>query len=227
MNSNRPALLSALLWSVGFSLAWANDWKTSDGKVYEDVKLIRLDPDTVTILDKEGGARIPLAKLSPDLQKRFGYDPDLAKAAADARAKAAALDAKELQAEMNKASEMHQAGPETTSPNSSATATSEDGTGPVTAESPHEGAASAASSGTHHFMDEITASASGKKPDVADASHHSIDDTTQTATAMRRDLSDPTYHTMAHLFYTVRTTGLSAEPADTTHHTMDEVTGQK
>ncbi len=223
MNSNHTRLvvgMTAFLLGVSFAAARATDWKTSDGKTYEDVKLIHLDEDSVTILDKEGGARIPLAKLTPDLQKRFGYDPELAKAAADARAKAAALDAKALQAEMDEASQLHQAGKEP----AVAAATSEDPTGPVSAKAPQENTAPAPGSGTHHFMDEIAASAAGNAAGAVDASHHSIDEATQSAGAMRRDLGDPTYHTMAHLFYTVRTTGLGPDTSDTTHHTISEAT---
>jgi hypothetical protein len=65
---------------------WAEDWKTSDGKTYQDVKVVKVEADAVTILDSEGGARIDLSKLPVDLQKRFNYDPAKAKVAADARA---------------------------------------------------------------------------------------------------------------------------------------------
>ena len=77
----------------------AEDWKTTDGTIYQDVKVIKVEDDAVTILYEDGGARIPLAKLPPDLQKKFSYDPVKAKAAADARAKADAESAKNLQAE--------------------------------------------------------------------------------------------------------------------------------
>jgi hypothetical protein len=237
MDSNRAwlALVAALQLGICAGPARAADWTTSDGKVYQDVKLIRLDPDTVTILHKDGGAQIPLDKLSPDLQKRFGYDPELAKAAADARAKEAALNAKELQAEMDRASEMHQAGkepaPDDTTGDSAAT--SDDGTGPVAQKSGGTTVMAPTpvfNTGTHHSMDEITLSGSGQKAAV-DTSHRSIDDAAQSASAMRRDLSDPTYHTMAHLFYTVRQDGLRPDTTDTTHHTINETTaaanGQK
>lgn len=213
-------LLAALLWVATAGYTLADDWKTTDGKVYEDVKLVRLDADSVTILDKDGGARIPLAKLPPALQKRFGYDPDLAKAAADLRAKEAALNGKELQAEMDRASSMHQAGPE---PRVVAAPTSDDPTGPlVPATAGGADSVPISSNGTHHVMDEITSSVG--MPTATEASHHSIDEATQTASAMRRDLSDPTYHTMAHMFYSVHAAGLGPDPTDTTHHSMDETT---
>ena len=83
----------------------AEDWKTTDGTVYQDVKVIKVEDDAVTILYEDGGARIPLAKLPPDLQKKFSYDPVKAKAAADARAKADAENAKNLQAEKDLAAQ--------------------------------------------------------------------------------------------------------------------------
>ena len=80
-------LLSAVFLAGSFLSLRAEDWKTNDGKVYQDVKVVRSEPDAVTILHHDGGGRIPLANLPPDLQKRFHYDPAKAKAAADARAR--------------------------------------------------------------------------------------------------------------------------------------------
>jgi hypothetical protein len=53
----------------------AEDWKTSDGTVYENVKVIRVEDDAITILYKDGGALVPLYKLPAALQERFDYDP--------------------------------------------------------------------------------------------------------------------------------------------------------
>ena len=63
----------------------AEDWTTTDGKVYHDVTVLKTDPDAVTILDHDGGALVPLSTLSPDLQKRFNYDPAKAAIAAAER----------------------------------------------------------------------------------------------------------------------------------------------
>jgi len=78
-------------------------WTTNDGTVYQEVKVIRVEDDAVTILDKEGGALVPLVKLPPALQKRFSYDPVKAKIAADLRAKEDAENAKLLQADIDAA----------------------------------------------------------------------------------------------------------------------------
>ncbi len=46
-----------------------------DGTTYEEVRWERVTPTTVTIFHKTGVATIPLEKLPPELQRRFGYDP--------------------------------------------------------------------------------------------------------------------------------------------------------
>ncbi len=69
------------------------------GRVYRDVKVLRSEPDAVTILYRDGGALIPLANLPPDVQKRFHYDPVGAEAAAQARAQVETQNAAALRAE--------------------------------------------------------------------------------------------------------------------------------
>ena len=88
---------------------YAEDWTTSDGKTYENVKVVRVEDDAVTILTKDGGALVPLFKLSPALQKKFSYDPAKAKIAAAARAEQDAENAKQLQAEIDQAQKLKQA----------------------------------------------------------------------------------------------------------------------
>jgi len=82
--------------------ARAEDWTTTDGNTYRDVKVIKTDQDAVTIIHQDGGSLVPLATLSPDLQKRFKYDPAKAKASAAARAQADMDSIKALQAEKDK-----------------------------------------------------------------------------------------------------------------------------
>jgi hypothetical protein len=71
--------LKSTFWAVSLALLVlplrAEDWKTADGKTYHDVKVLSHNAAYVTILDRDGGARLRLATLSPDLQKRFAYDP--------------------------------------------------------------------------------------------------------------------------------------------------------
>ena len=47
-------------------------------ETYEDVTWGAVTPSTVSIHHKTGIAKIPLAKLPPELQQRFGYDPAIA-----------------------------------------------------------------------------------------------------------------------------------------------------
>jgi hypothetical protein len=50
-------------------------WTTVDGKIYRNIKIIKNDETSVTILNDEGGAVIQLANLPGDIQKQFNYDP--------------------------------------------------------------------------------------------------------------------------------------------------------
>lgn len=69
----------------------AEDWTTTTGETYKNVKVLSHDAAYVTILHEDGGGKIPLSTLSPDIQKRFDYDP------AKAAQAIAAADAKEKQ----------------------------------------------------------------------------------------------------------------------------------
>jgi len=88
--------------------AAGESWTTTDGKTYQEVKVVRVEDDAVTILCKDGGALVPIAKLPPPLQKRFSYDPAKAKVAAAARADQEAQNAKQLQAEIDQAQKLKQ-----------------------------------------------------------------------------------------------------------------------
>jgi hypothetical protein len=93
-----PAFFLAAFLLGGMSLR-AEDWTTIDGKVYPQVKVIKVEPDAVTILYRDGGALIPLIKLPEDLQAKFHYNASIAKAAADARERAEFENARALRAE--------------------------------------------------------------------------------------------------------------------------------
>src|SRR5437016_1688864 len=56
----------------------ADDITLRDGKVYKDAKVLSHDATTITILYAEGGATLPIANLSDDLQKKFGGNSDQA-----------------------------------------------------------------------------------------------------------------------------------------------------
>ncbi|HUB68224.1 MAG TPA: hypothetical protein VL981_12130 [Candidatus Methylacidiphilales bacterium] len=96
-------------WTVLAILrAEAADWTTTDGKVYQEVMVVKVEDDAVTILYKDGGALIPLVKLPSELQKKFHYDPEKAKIAAEARAKRDAQNAAALQAEKDETQKIEQ-----------------------------------------------------------------------------------------------------------------------
>jgi hypothetical protein len=89
----------AVLFLGATGVLRAEDWTARDGVHYENVVVLKVEADAVTILDRDGGGLIPLSNLPPDLQKRFGYDPVKARAAADARAKASAQNDQRLKQE--------------------------------------------------------------------------------------------------------------------------------
>ena len=88
--------------------AFGEDWTTTDGKLYQGVKVVKVEDDALTILYHDGGALIPMTKLPPALQQKFNYDPVKAAAAAAARAKDEAANAVALQKEMNLAHKLKQ-----------------------------------------------------------------------------------------------------------------------
>jgi len=100
------SILLIFLLTFCVATAFAEDWTTTDGMKYQNVRVVKVEDDAVTILYKNGGALVPLIKLNSALQERFEYDPVKAKNAADARAKADAESARELQAEMELAAKM-------------------------------------------------------------------------------------------------------------------------
>jgi hypothetical protein len=94
------AFLIALAVALFSTSAFAEDWTTNDGIKYQNVRVIRVEDDAVTIIYKDGGALVFLNKLPASLQKQFDYDPVKAKAAAEARTKADAENAVALQNEI-------------------------------------------------------------------------------------------------------------------------------
>jgi hypothetical protein len=81
----------------------AEDWVTTDGTKYENVRVVRVEDDAVTIIYKDGGALVPLYKLPTSLQERFDYDPVKAKVATEKRAQEDAVNAAALQKEIEQA----------------------------------------------------------------------------------------------------------------------------
>jgi hypothetical protein len=78
-------LSTIILVTLSGFAAKSADWITTDGKTYKNVKILKHDASTVTILDADGGASVPLEKLPGDLQKKFQYDLTKARAEVAAR----------------------------------------------------------------------------------------------------------------------------------------------
>jgi len=217
MKSIRISILLLAGAALPFSAnaLWADDWKTTDGKVYHEVKVIAAQPDAVTILHQDGGALVPLANLTPDLQKKFNYDPATAKAAAEDRARENAANGVALQAEMDEASRMRQPGYE--SPDAD---TTEADSSPV-----HEEAAQSSapvySDPNHHSMDELVSSLHSMKSDAADATHHSVDEMATLLHSMKSDPTDATHHSVDEMASSAHS--IYSDPTDANHHTIDEL----
>ncbi len=62
--------------------------KTSSGKTYHDVQVMKVTPSEISIMHESGVTRIPLKDLPEDLKAKFGYDSVKAEAHATARAQA-------------------------------------------------------------------------------------------------------------------------------------------
>ncbi len=66
------------LWCLALQLAFAaesNLTLTVNGSTYSNCTFGAVTPATVKVFHASGIAVLPLAKLSPELQQRFGYDP--------------------------------------------------------------------------------------------------------------------------------------------------------
>ena len=66
--------------------ATTEDW-TVGGKTFHNVTVTKVEADVVHILYDGGAGSVPLASLTPDLQKKFGYNPTAAAEAAQAETK--------------------------------------------------------------------------------------------------------------------------------------------
>ena len=72
---------SAACCSLLFAFAAAaDDFKTIDGKEYKNVTVSRVEPDGIVITFSRGIVKLPFAELSPEIQKKYGYDEEQAKA---------------------------------------------------------------------------------------------------------------------------------------------------
>ena len=65
---------------------YPNEWiAVTDGTKYENIKVLFVEPDRVTVSCDQGTVLIQISTLSSDVQKQLNYDPDLAGQAAAKR----------------------------------------------------------------------------------------------------------------------------------------------
>ncbi len=56
------------------SIAFADDFKTIDGKEYKNVTVTRVEPDGIVIMSKSGISKVYFTELPKEVQDRFNYD---------------------------------------------------------------------------------------------------------------------------------------------------------
>jgi len=217
MKSSLFFLLSLMALFLSSAALHAEDWTTTDGKVYKDVAVVKTEPDAVTITHHDGGALVPLVNLPADLQKRFNYDPAKAKAAADARTQADAKNAVALQAEIDQAQmkrrldliasdpRIHYGSNQPTGPVS---------TSPTYPETSAENTTETSSSSDPSTEPTIAEGSSG-------APHHSMDDLVDVHSRLKDDHPSPNRHTTSSLL--LASSYLLPDPLDPNHHSTDEL----
>jgi hypothetical protein len=62
------------------SIAFADDFKTVNGKEYKDATITRVEPDGIVLKTKSGLSKVYFAELPKDVQQRFHYDSQKATA---------------------------------------------------------------------------------------------------------------------------------------------------
>ncbi len=60
------------------SAAFAEDFKTVNGKEYKDATVTRVDPDGVVVKTKSGITKVYFIELPKEVQERFHYDSEKA-----------------------------------------------------------------------------------------------------------------------------------------------------
>src|SRR5215468_2869337 len=66
-------VLTFLILSL-ISAAFADDFKTSNGKEYKDATVTRVEPDGIAVKTKSGVTKVYFAELPREVQERFHYD---------------------------------------------------------------------------------------------------------------------------------------------------------
>jgi hypothetical protein len=91
-------LLLGLLMAAG-----AEDLTTTEGRVYKNVTVRKVEPDGLSISHESGLAKIPFTKLPEEVQKKHGYDPAKGKAYAEEEGKKQAAAEEQLAKDVRRA----------------------------------------------------------------------------------------------------------------------------
>jgi chromosome segregation ATPase len=78
MNSTMSIKLLTLLTLSFMSAAFADDFKTLDGKEYKDASVTRVEPDGIVVKMKSGITKVYFAELPTEVQERFHYNSEKA-----------------------------------------------------------------------------------------------------------------------------------------------------
>jgi hypothetical protein len=68
----------AILAALFTSIVLADDFKTTDAKEYKNAKISRVEPDGIVITFSGGIVKLPFVELPRDVQKKYGYDSQVA-----------------------------------------------------------------------------------------------------------------------------------------------------
>lgn len=75
--SSRTLIAAGLLFA---GIAAAEDLTTTDGKLYKNVTVTKVEPDGLSVSHETGTAKLLFTKLPEDLQRKHNYDPAKAEA---------------------------------------------------------------------------------------------------------------------------------------------------
>src|SRR5262245_29078067 len=73
-------VIVAILAAFSLSIVIADDSKTIAGKEYKDASVTRVEPDGIVVKSKSGISNLYFIELSQDVQTRFNYNPQQARA---------------------------------------------------------------------------------------------------------------------------------------------------
>jgi hypothetical protein len=93
-------LILFVVVAASVSSGRADDFKTIEGKEYKDATVTRVEPDGVVVRTKSGISKLYFVELPQEVQRRFNYEPQQARAySAEQAANYAAIQKQEEEAQ--------------------------------------------------------------------------------------------------------------------------------